>query len=41
MHGITGEGMDEMEFTEADTNVCDLIEEYQYYQDVPIDEEEE
>ena len=29
----TGEGMDEIEFTEAETNINDLISEYQYYQD--------
>lgn len=28
----TGEGMDEMEFTEAESNLNDLISEYQQYQ---------
>jgi hypothetical protein len=27
----TGEGMDEMEFTEAESNMNDLISEYQQY----------
>ncbi|VBB33331.1 unnamed protein product [Acanthocheilonema viteae] len=34
-----GEGMDEMEFTEADSNMKDLISEYQQYQDMPDDED--
>ena len=29
IHWYTGEGVDEMEFTEAETNVNDLISEYQ------------
>lgn len=29
----TGEGMDEMEFTEAESNMNDLVSEYQQYQD--------
>ena len=32
MHWYTGEGMDEMEFTEAESNMNDLISEYQQYQ---------
>ncbi len=28
----TGEGMDEMEFTEAESNMNDLVSEYQQYQ---------
>lgn len=32
LHWYTGEGMDEMEFTEAESNVNDLISEYQQYQ---------
>ena len=28
----TGEGMDEMEFSEAEANIDDLIAEYQQYQ---------
>ncbi|XP_073966657.1 tubulin beta-1 chain-like [Choristoneura fumiferana] len=48
LHWYTGEGMDEMEFTEAESNMNDLISEYQQYQeanvdddDVEFDEEEE
>jgi tubulin beta len=33
LHWYTGEGMDEMEFTEAESNLQDLIAEYQQYQD--------
>ncbi|KAL4205532.1 hypothetical protein AMTRI_Chr01g115050 [Amborella trichopoda] len=33
LHGYTGEGMDEMEFTEAESNMNDLVSEYQQYQD--------
>ena len=32
LHWYTGEGMDEMEFTEAESNENDLIAEYQQYQ---------
>ncbi|KAK8800563.1 hypothetical protein WA158_006881 [Blastocystis sp. Blastoise] len=38
LHWFTGEGMDEMEFSEAESNMNDLIAEYQQYQDVPSDE---
>lgn len=31
--------MDEMEFTEAESNVIDLIAEYQQYQEATIDED--
>lgn len=41
LHWYTGEGMDEMEFTEAESNMNDLVSEYQQYQDASIDEEEE
>uniref|UniRef100_UPI00358EFBB9 tubulin beta chain-like isoform X5 n=1 Tax=Myxine glutinosa TaxID=7769 RepID=UPI00358EFBB9 len=47
LHWYTGEGMDEMEFTEAESNMNDLVTEYQQYQDataedeVEFDEEEE
>ncbi|KAL5020351.1 hypothetical protein ScPMuIL_003243 [Solemya velum] len=37
LHWYTGEGMDEMEFTEAESNMNDLISEYQQYQDVSAD----
>lgn len=32
LHWYTGEGMDEMEFSEAESNMNDLISEYQQYQ---------
>jgi tubulin beta len=41
LHWYTGEGMDEMEFTEAESNVIDLIAEYQQYFEATIDGEEE
>jgi len=37
LHWYTGEGMDEMEFTEAESNMNDLIAEYQQYQDATVD----
>ena len=36
----TGEGMDEMEFTEAESNMNDLVSEYQQYQDATVDDGE-
>ncbi|KAI8916727.1 tubulin beta-2A chain [Powellomyces hirtus] len=39
LHWYTGEGMDEMEFTEAESNMADLISEYQQYQDASAEEE--
>jgi len=41
LHWYTGEGMDEMEFTEAESNLNDLIAEYQQYQDATVDDEDE
>jgi tubulin beta len=41
LHWYTGEGMDEMEFTEAESNMNDLVSEYQQYQDATADEEGE
>ncbi|KAK7863171.1 hypothetical protein R5R35_003423 [Gryllus longicercus] len=38
-HWYTGEGMDEMEFTEADSNMTDLIAEYQQYQEATAEED--
>eukprot|EP00977_Amphora_coffeiformis_P024111 scaffold15089_cov168-Amphora_coffeaeformis.AAC.3 len=38
LHWYTGEGMDEMEFTEAESNLNDLISEYQQYQDATAEE---
>ncbi|XP_032148956.1 tubulin beta chain-like [Sapajus apella] len=40
LHWYTGEGMDEMEFTEAERNLNDLVSEYQQYQDATAEEEE-
>lgn len=40
LHWYTGEGMDEMEFTESESNVHDLIKEYQQYQEATVDDEE-
>ncbi|MBZ3884236.1 Tubulin beta chain [Sciurus carolinensis] len=37
-HWYTGEGMDEMEFTEAESNMNDLVSEYQQYQDATAEE---
>ncbi len=36
LHFYTAEGMDEMEFTEAESNMQDLISEYQQYQDAVV-----
>merc|ERR1711978_67559 len=41
LHWYKGEGMDEMEFQEADKNVRDLITEHQDKQDATYEEEEE
>jgi len=41
LHWYTGEGMDEMEFTEAESNLNDLVSEYQQYQDAGVDEDDE
>ncbi|RYO97525.1 hypothetical protein DL764_007290 [Monosporascus ibericus] len=41
LHWYTGEGMDEMEFTEAESNMNDLISEYQQYQDATIEDDED
>lgn len=38
LHWYTGEGMDEMEFTEAESNMNDLVAEYQQYQEATIDD---
>jgi tubulin beta len=40
LHWYKGEGMDEMEFQEADKNVRDLITEYQDKQDATFEEED-
>ncbi|KAH9251708.1 tubulin beta chain [Batrachochytrium salamandrivorans] len=41
LHWYTGEGMDEMEFTEAESNMNDLVSEYQQYQDATVEEDYE
>jgi tubulin beta len=41
LHWYTNEGMDEMEFTEAESNMNDLISEYQQYQEATNDYEED
>ncbi|RVW16426.1 Tubulin beta-4 chain [Vitis vinifera] len=41
LHWYTGEGMDEMEFTEAESNMNDLVSEYQQYQEAVAAEDEE
>ncbi|KAJ8536077.1 hypothetical protein K7X08_034478 [Anisodus acutangulus] len=38
LHWYTGEGMHEMEFTEAESNMNDLVAEYQQYQDATVEE---
>ena len=39
LYWFTSEGMDEMEFTEASSNLSDLITEYQQYQEATVDDE--
>ena len=39
LHWYTGEGMDEMEFTEAESNMNDLVSEYQQYQEATVEED--
>ena len=41
LHWYTGEGMDEMEFTEAESNMNDLVSEYQQYQEATVDDDNE
>ena len=41
MSWYSGEGIDEMEFTEAESNMNDLVSEYQQYQEATADEEGE
>merc|ERR1711988_1027672 len=41
LHWYTGEGMDEMEFTEAESNMNDLVSEYQQYQDATAEDGED
>lgn len=39
LHWFLEEGMDEMEFTEAESNVLDLIAEYQQYQEATAEDD--
>lgn len=39
LHWYTGEGLDEMEFTEAESNMNDLISEFQQYQEASAEDE--
>ncbi|XWS37840.1 hypothetical protein CRYUN_Cryun19dG0080000 [Craigia yunnanensis] len=39
LHWYITEGMDEMEFIEVESNMNDLVSEYQQYQDATIDKE--
>ncbi|KNZ73349.1 Tubulin beta-2 chain [Termitomyces sp. J132] len=41
LHWYTGEGMDIMEFSEAESNTHDLISEYQQYQEATVEEDAE
>ena len=41
LHWYTGKGMDEIEFAEAESNMQDLIAEYQQYQDATVEEGEQ
>jgi len=41
LHWYTSEGMDEMEFTEAESNMNDLVSEYQQYQDASASDDED
>ena len=41
LHWYTSEGMDEMEFTEAESNMTDLVSEYQQYQEASASDVEE
>merc|ERR1711933_583702 len=41
LHWYVGEGMDEMEFSEAESNMNDLVSEYQQYQEARADDDAE
>ena len=41
LHWYTGEGMDEMEFSEAESNMLDLISEYQQYETATADADDD
>ncbi|KAI8062739.1 tubulin beta chain [Gongronella butleri] len=40
LHWYTSSGMDESEFTESESNLQDLLQEYQQYQDAPVSDNE-
>lgn len=39
LHSYLAEGMDELEFTEAESNMNDLVAEYQQYQDAAVEDD--
>ncbi|KAJ3104157.1 hypothetical protein HDU97_009508 [Phlyctochytrium planicorne] len=41
IHWYTGEGMDELEFTEAESNMADLVSEYMQYEEASIEEDDD
>ena len=41
LHWYTGEGMDPLEFTESESNMNDLVNEYLQYQEASADESDE
>ena len=41
LHWYTNEGMEEIEFSEAESNMNDLVSEYQQYQDATVEDDEE
>jgi len=38
VHWYTAEGMEEMEFTEAESNMLDIVNEYQQYEHAGVDD---
>ncbi|KAM7488450.1 hypothetical protein LguiB_025934 [Lonicera macranthoides] len=41
LHWYTSDIMDEIEFIEAESNMNDLVSEYQLYEDATVDEDED
>ncbi|OBA24995.1 beta-1 and beta-2 tubulin, partial [Hanseniaspora valbyensis NRRL Y-1626] len=41
LHWYINEGMDEIEFSEAESNMLDLVSEYQEYQDAVVADDEQ
>ena len=39
LHGYFGEGVDKMDFTEAESNMNDLVSEYQQYEEAAAEDE--